>query len=181
MLTAFHYCCQAVESDHTDAANVQTVARILAGLVTAAESDVGSLMGQLEAGICHETRLFSSCPNRSHIVKDAASDSLQHEVGIAKIYMFDTGFRTADFHQAVESEHTDDANVETVARVLAGLVTSAESDVGSQEAVMNFCCLPMVRDVFLSRRQQATASSMRRGKRHFFKVGSFGSSNCRCP
>ena len=48
MLTAFHYCRQAVESDHTDAANVQTVARILAGLVTAAESDVGSLV-QVEA------------------------------------------------------------------------------------------------------------------------------------
>ena len=134
---AFSLPVQAVESDHTDAANVQTVARILAGLVTAAESDVGSLTGQLEAGSCHEARFLFS-PNRSFTVKEAASDSIQHEVGIPKLYMLGTEFRAADFHQAVESEHTDDANVETVARILAGLVTSAESDVGSQEAVLSF-------------------------------------------
>ncbi|CAE7236232.1 SKOR [Symbiodinium sp. KB8] len=125
---------EAVESDHTDAANVQTVARILAGLVTAAESDVGSLMGQLE---------------------DAASDSLQHEAvesehtddanvetvarvlaGLVTSAESDVGSQeeaASDSiqHEAVESEHTDDANVQTVACVLAGLLSAAEPDVGS--------------------------------------------------
>eukprot|EP00439_Symbiodinium_sp_Y106_P032413 s4820_g3.t2 len=125
---------EAVESDHTDAANVQTVARILAGLVTAAESDVGSLMGQLE---------------------EAASDSIQHEAvesehtddanvetvarilaGLVTSAESDVGSQEAAAsdgiqHEAVESEHTDDANAQAVAYVLAGLLTAAETDVGS--------------------------------------------------
>ena len=38
--------CQAVDSEHTDDANVDTVACLLAGLVTAAESDVASMLGE---------------------------------------------------------------------------------------------------------------------------------------
>ncbi|CAE7039256.1 unnamed protein product [Symbiodinium sp. CCMP2456] len=169
---------EAVESDHTDAANVQTVARILAGLVTAAESDVGSLMGQLEEAasdsIQHEAvesehtddanvetvarvlaGLVTSAESDVGSQEEAASDSIQHEAaesehtddanvqtvacilaGLLAAAEPDVGSpmeaaRDSIQHEAVESEHADEANVQTVARVLAGLVTAAQRDVGS--------------------------------------------------
>ena len=85
-------------------------------------------------------------PKRSCIVKEAGRDSIQHEVGKptclqSLIFLVKDCTRSshADFHQAVESEHTDDANVQTVARVLAGLVTAAERDVGSVHVEAGSC------------------------------------------
>ena len=69
---------QAVESEHTDDANVQTVARVLAGLVTAAQRDVGPLV-QVEAGSCAEFLFF--CQSFATKLKEATHDSLQKEVG----------------------------------------------------------------------------------------------------
>ena len=49
----------------------------------------------------------------------------------SKVGSFGAEPRKADVHEAVESEHTHDANAQAVAYVLAGLLTAAETDVGS--------------------------------------------------
>ena len=74
-----------------------------------------------------------------------------------------------DFRQVVESERAD------VARVVAGLVTAAESDVGSLVHVEAGSCREVwlhlhQNEVASSRKRAATASSMRSESQHAFKA-----------